>query len=444
MTAQRVPEAFVAWLWAHRQIVSPFPLQDGRLVRVIYPGRRAGSWGPDFHGALLDLDGRIERGDVEVHVRPRDWHVHGHGADPAYANTILHVFFTSEAAFPAVRTDGVTVPGVALETALVEPLDALLARFELHLASPEPLSCRTPEEAAAVLERAGMARFAAKAARFEADFSVVDPPQALWTGLFEALGYSANVRPFRRLADRVPHADASTAATVGRRQLTAILLGEAGLLPHQRGSFALDDYADELERCWQACNRYGPIAPLEWRIVGVRPGNGPVRRVVAAAALLAEERDAPLHTRVLGALAELPPERAPAALRSFVQCRGDEYWQSHTDLGRALRRPAALVGPDRAADIVVNVLLPWAAALGARAEEPALTAAAEAVYRKHPRLGSNEITRHMANQVVGPAARSVIRTACLQQGLIHIYRGWCDARDCAACPAGPPRGGVGG
>ena len=141
------------------------------------------------------------------------------------------------------------------------------------------MPCRTPEEATAVLERAGMARFAAKAARFEADFTCVDPPQALWTALFEALGYSANVRPFRRLADRVPLAEARAAAGRGPAALTALLLGEAGLLPHQRGRFALDDYGEGLEQLWWATDRYGPIAPLEWRLVGVRPGNGPIRRI---------------------------------------------------------------------------------------------------------------------------------------------------------------------
>ena len=441
MTGPRVPEAFVAWLWEHRHARGPLITQDGRAVQVVYPGRRTGSWGPDFHGALLAFDSTLVRGDVEVHVHARDWHVHGHGSDPAYSNTVLHVVMAPEAALPAVRADGIVVPTLALEHALTEPLDSYLARFQSAQRLPEPISCRAPDEAAAVLERAGMARFAAKAARFEGDFTCVDPPQALWTGVFEALGYSANVRPFRRLADRVPLVEARAAAAAGPLDLLSLLLGEAGLLPHQRGRFAFDDYGEEIERRWRASDRYGPIAPLGWRIVGVRPGNGPVRRVAAAATLLATEPGSPLHTSVLGVLAELPPERAPAGLRSLVLCPGDDYWHVHGDVGRPLRRPCSLIGPERASDIVVNVLLPWAAAVGHSLDDDAIVSAAEAAYRGHPPLASNEITRHMARQIVGNAARSAIRTACTQQGLIHIYRGWCDARDCAACPAGPPRGG---
>jgi hypothetical protein len=436
LSAERLPESFVAWIWEQRKTAGPLMAHDGRHVQVIYPGRRSGSWGPDFHGALLAFDGAIVRGDVEVHVHARDWHVHGHGSDPAYGGTVLHVVLAAEAALPAVRQDGVTIPTLALAPALAAPVERLLAEMTLPPAEVEP--CRDPNEAAAVLERAGMARFGAKAARFEGDFTAIDPPQALWTGVFEALGYSANVQPFRRLSDRVPLAEARSAATEGPLAVAALLLGEAGLLPHQRGTFAFDPYAQELEKCWWATDRYGPIAPLGWRIVGVRPGNGPVRRVAAAATLLAGDREIPLHQRVLAALGELPPERAPAALRAMIRCPGDAYWHEHGDFGRPLRRPANLIGADRAADVVVNVLLPWAAAVGRSRGEAALASSAEAVFRVHPRLAANEITRHMASQIAGPNARSVVKTACHQQGLIHVYRGWCDARDCARCPAGPP------
>ena len=116
---------------------------------------------------------------------------------------MLHVVFAPESAAPTIRGDGVPIATVALRPLLAAPLEELLEEWEAGTGASDPLPCRTPAEAKAVLERAGMARFAAKAARFEADFTCVDPPQALWTALFEALGYSANVRPFRRLADRV-------------------------------------------------------------------------------------------------------------------------------------------------------------------------------------------------------------------------------------------------
>jgi hypothetical protein len=58
---------------------------DGEQFQVIYPGRRSGTDGPDFRGAILaDAAGRVRTGDVELHLRSRDWITHGHRADPTY------------------------------------------------------------------------------------------------------------------------------------------------------------------------------------------------------------------------------------------------------------------------------------------------------------------------------------------------------------------------
>lgn len=437
----RVPEAFVAWLWQERKLGLHLRTTDGRPLQVVYPGRRVGSWGPDFQGALLVLAGQVLRGDVEVHPRSRDWHVHGHGSDSAYGATVLHVVFDDEAAFPAARPDGALLATVALRPLLGEPVAVALARWRaVPPTPPEPRACLTPEEAGALLDRAGLERFRGKAARFEADLMVVDPEQALWAGLLETLGYVGNVRPFRQLADRLPAAEArALAAEGGPLAVQAILFGEGGLLPAQRGRYPLDGHTEAVEGAWRATGRRGPVQALGWSWRGCRPGNTPVRRLAAAAAGVAEGRWPPGEATVV-ILHELPPERAGGALRQLLCCAGDPYWRVHADFGRPLRRPAALVGPERAADAVVNALLPWSAAVGRHRGNPHLEEAAEAVYRLHPPLAQNQITRHMARQILGRAGPAAIRTACEQQGLLAIYRGWCDARDCGACPAGggPP------
>ncbi len=64
----------------------------GGVIRVISPGRWNHGPGPDFRDAqILDADGRARRGDVELHLEPRAWLQHGHAADPAYANLLLHL-----------------------------------------------------------------------------------------------------------------------------------------------------------------------------------------------------------------------------------------------------------------------------------------------------------------------------------------------------------------
>lgn len=435
----RVPEAFVAWLWEQHCGKRILWTTAGERLQVIYPGRRGGSWGPDFRGALLCIGATVVRGDVEIHVRARDWRLHGHDADPAYGATVLHVVFHAESGRPARRIDGAVLPTVALAPFAGPDVSGLLAQWRAAGATPpNPQPCLSVEEAALLLDRAGMDRFDAKVARFEADLTCVDPRQALWAGTLETLGYARNAGPFRQLADRVPLLEAQASAH-DSIQLVALLLGESGLLPCQRGRLALDGYTDAVQLAWRATGRRGPGHPLGWTWVGSRPGNGPVRRVAAAAALLADPAAQPLDAGVLAVLAELPGSRVAAALRTLLLRSGQQYWPEHGDLGRPLRRASALLGPDRAADAVVNALLPWAAAVARRDGNRVLEKATRAAYRAHPPLSHNQITRHMARQIIGVAGRSVVTTACRQQGLIHIYRGWCDARDCAACPAGGGR-----
>lgn len=433
--SQPLPEAFVAWLWERRRYHTPLTTTDGRSLQVIYPGRRFGAWGPDFHGALLAMDGDIVRGDVEVHVRARDWHVHGHASDPAYVSTVLHVVFQREPTFPCLRADGAEVPTCALAPSLDTSLQALIAEWRGAPGAALVVDpCCTSEEAARLLDEAGLARFRGKVARFEGDLACVDASQALWRGLLECLGYASNVGPFRELADRVPAAEARALAARGPDLLVATLFGRSGLLSSQRGLLPLDHYSQRLEGVWGALEDRDGGQPLGWTWKGCRPGNGPPRRTAAAAAL--GEVIGSVGEVVILTLGELPPRSAGLGLGAMLMRPGDAYWQAHGDFGRPLRRPMRVLGPGRAADAVVNVLLPWAAATAERSGDRAGVAAAEAAYVAHPPLAPNQITRHMARQVAGGAADRVVTTAARQQGLIALYRGWCDARDCATCPAG--------
>jgi hypothetical protein len=443
-----IPEAFVAWLWKERHFQLGLQTTDGRSLRVIYPGWAWGSWGPDFRAALLDLDGRLVRGDVEIHVHARDWDRHGHERDLAYGNVVLHVVYEDEAGAPARRSDGAAIPTISLKRALDEPADELLERWSrsrsavtgLAFQGEGPRACLDPEQAAIVLDHAGMERFRAKARRFEGDLSCVDPGQALWTGVLEALGYSRNSAPFRRLADLVTLVEAQEAGRSGGSDgLTALLFARARLLTARRPTTCADGYAERLrDQAHQSgLQPYEDARPaLGWEWAGVRPVNMPTRRVAAAAALIAEAPCWPRAKQIFGTLLNEPPRRAATTLRRLFSRVGDDYWQAHADFGRPLRRPAAVLGPQRAGDIVVNVVLPWAVALAHTWEREDLVRATEACFRAHPPVGSNAVTRHMARQILGTDGRRLLTTACRQQGLLHVYRTWCDARDCLHCAAG--------
>ena len=72
--------------------------------------------------------------------------------------------------------------------------------------------------------------------------------------------------------------------------------------------------------------------------------------------------------------------------------------------------------------MVVDVLLPAAAALAQLGCEPSALEAIRALYVCHPRLPSNEITREMLRQFFGAdrPSTALVNSACRQQGLIQF------------------------
>ncbi|MFQ6019394.1 MAG: hypothetical protein ACE5KW_01405, partial [Dehalococcoidia bacterium] len=210
--------------------------------------------------------------------------------------------------------------------------------------------------------------------------------EVLYGRLLEALGYSENRQPFLTLAHRLPW-----------RALRAPLL----VLPQQAR-------AGEAERRLSAASR-----GLPWRTRGLRPGNGPRLRLAAAARLAARYAGPGLLAGLMEAVA-LADRGGPSALgRALVVREGGH----------------ALLGPGRAGEIAVNVVLPLAVALG----DASLAEAAQALYRRWPRSSPFSVTRHL-DQALSTEDRDGVRIdARRQQGMLLLYRNYCTQGGCGRC-----------
>lgn len=237
----------------------------GLEVEVVYRGRWSGGFGPDFKGAMLRVGPELLKGDVELHLRSGDWNLHGHHTDRRYNEVILQVVLEDNA--PGAATEqGRVLPVLALLPLFRESGLTLLKTLEAarqsgtrlgSLSESEGPCCdRVAEHHAelsqvlAKIQRLGEQRFEEKAVRFEMacaadpDGDDVAAAQELWAGLLEALGYSQNKGPFRKLAAVLPlsfvvELDRETRLrreSAEERLLTleTVLLGAAGLLPSQR------------------------------------------------------------------------------------------------------------------------------------------------------------------------------------------------------------------
>jgi hypothetical protein len=306
------------------------------------------------------------------------------------------------------------------------------------------------------VDAAGDARLHGKAARMEANLEVSGSmDEVFYRGMMDALGYSANREPMKELVDALPLSQLLLLPLTrdeGERStlLEAVLLGAAGLLPSQRPDLTASDwlssaYSEEVEALWEA-NRAvlgiedGKPAARGWATERVRPANAPQRRLAAAARLLAKYLWA--YEGMLGPFIEATETLEPAQLAkewtAMLKVPADGYWGTHSDFGRGLAGLAseeiALVGESRAADMVVNILMPALLAHADTKGRMGLHEKVEEVYAVYPKLSENRITKAMTEEVFGPRKRNAVKGARRQQGLIHLYRLYCEARRCHDCP----------
>ncbi len=468
---KEITEAHLAAIWNEQ---SPLrgPMWDcaGQPVAVVYRGRWSAGSGPDFSGAMLTLGeggARLLRGDVEMHLRCADWYAHGHDTDPRYNGVALHVVLWPLGAKPVTRADGVSVPTLVLADYITLPAPQLLDQIaplmpNLGTLSEEPCWQRTQhwpiERLIGHIEAAGDARMEEKTARMEADLDVYGSlDEVLYRGLLDALGYSSNREPMRALATALPLSTLTSLPYSGSLSeratlLEAVLLGAASLLPSQRPDltahdWVTSDYIEDIERLWQAnapilSHSLHKSAIEGWQWDRTRPANSPPRRLAAMSRLLARYAWTRGGSGLSGSFLDIMDTFSPTELAKewtgMLALPGDGYWASHSDFGRPLaglnKEEVALIGSSRAADMLVNILLPLSLAYADTHGKPHLRTKAQALYATFPRLAENKITKAMADEAFGPRKRSAAKTARHQQGLLHLYRLYCEARRCYECP----------
>jgi len=433
------PERLLQAVWQHQRLCRDRLLTaDQRPVRVLHPGFASAEGGPDFRGAVIQIgDDAPRSGDVEVDLRASGWHAHGHDRNPNFRNVILHVVWDE----PKRTENGPAV------LALRDALDAPLAELGLWLETESPRAL--PEslrgqcsptmrelkgsQTTELLHAAARVRFQAKAAQFRARARHAGWEQALWEGLFRALGYKHNVWPMQNLAEsRLCWSRDGDSAFV----LQARLLGIGGLLPAElfRAQKGVDSYLRRVwDRWWRERGEFGDcILPRAvWQFHGLRPANHPQRRLALAAHWLAS---ANLIAKLENWCATHVADGAlPGSLLEILQVEHDEFWSWHWTFQSArLEKPRPLLGTARITDLAVNVVLPWLWIRAAEGRSEKFQEVIEHRYFAWPRAGDNSVLKLARQRLLGGPPGNPLPNAAAQQGLMQIVRDFCE-RSNAVC-----------
>lgn len=406
-------------------------------MRVLHPGFWNHEAGPDFRGAVVQFGQDEPRsGDIEVDLISRNWQVHQHDRNPAFSNVILHVVWDSAA------RGSCPSPTIALEPFLDMPLaemqtwavsgDAENWPETLRGACCAPLGQLSAAQTGELLQQAALVRFQRKAGELENRARHAGWEQALWEGIFRALGYKQNVWPMQRVAELLPEL---TGGADSARALQARLLGVSGFLP--AADARPDDYLRLLwEHWWRESDRFRAVQlPKKlWRLNGLRPANQPQRRLALASHwLISGDFLAKLEDWFTGS----PP--AASLARSLLDCLQpplDEFWSWHWSFGSPrLPKPQPLLGESRATDLAINVIIPWFWTRARAGKNDQLARLAQERYLLWPEAQDNALLRLARHRLLGDQSAKRLKTAASQQGLLQILHDFCDQTDalCTDC-----------
>jgi hypothetical protein len=434
------PERLLQSVWHHQRLRrDQLQTIDGRPVRVLHPGFWNHEAGPDFRGAVVQIGQEEARsGDVEIDWERRNWQAHHHQGNPAFANVILHVVWSDGSGGP------LPLPTLALEKFLDTPFsemqhwagtDAAAAWPEdLRGACSAPLRQLTPEQSGGLLQQASLVRFQRKALELEIRARQAGWEQALWEGLFRALGYKQNIWPMQRVAELLPRLlESGQPALVWQ----ARLFGVSGFLGENHEKGRQHEYVRVLwDYWWRDRQKFqdSVLPKALWRLNGLRPANQPQRRLALAAHWLAAKNFLP---RLEEWFTNAPAKTLlPISLLACLLPEPDAYWSWHWSFqSPRLVKAQPLLGEPRATDLAVNVILPWFWTRARAGRNTRLTQLAEERFLAWPPAQDNSLLRLARQRLLGRRTPGGANSAARQQGLLQILRDFCNHSNavCADC-----------
>ncbi len=428
-------EKFLYHIWDAGHLLTPLKTASGKNVQVGYQGQFNTARGPDFRNAIINLDGEILRGDVEIHLNSYDWTAHEHHEDVYYNNVVLHVVMNAGQHKVTVKENGEAIEILELQSQLSDEIRKLLETPEAPSTKErgtycELLSAVDNDTLVSILQAWGMKRFRKKAQRFNAMLMLSDFDQVLYEGMMEALGYDKNKHNMLNLAQAIPLSDIRGWKKEGLSalELVAILSCGSGLLD-RCGKHLGDELRELLFDAYERQPYYAQSLQIDWQLFRIRPLSHPLFRIFAMASLV--------HKTAEQGLMDYFRERVLAGKtdgKKVFQVFAGIFSDSALPGAEKMPRPGkGLIG-----NIYVNIFLPICFMY---CEKHADAETGERVihyYTEFSGLQENHVTRFMSRYLSPAHMQAVNGKTVLQQGLMEIFHRYCNYHLCAECQAAKP------
>lgn len=415
-------EQLLHYLWKYRLYrPSGLTTTQGDTLEIIDPGLENTDAGPDFFNAKIRINGTVWAGSVEIHQKASDWLAHGHSADKAYGNVILHVVETDDGT--VFRQNGEAIPQLVLPIPeqVIDNMEWLLTR-DSSVACLERLPAIAP-----VFRLQWMDALLAERLERKTDDILrwLDLYQKDWNEVFYILlcrnfGFGVNSDAFERLARSLP-LKCILKQRPSTSQVEALFLGQAGLLNDSTGN--RHHYYRLLQQEYSFLRKkYGlePLEPHIFRNLRLRPDATPHIKLVELAAIWI--RHDTLFSSVLSA-------RTPRELKDFFRVPASAFWDTHYNFLRPSPHRKKQLGENALNMLLINTVVPLMFAYGLYHRMDEHKARALRLLASIP-PEQNSIISLFSQVGMKP------RNAGDTQALIQLKRNYCEKKKCLYCRLG--------
>ncbi|CUS99683.1 DUF2851 family protein [Candidatus Chrysopegis kryptomonas] len=477
MRRKNIDEISLYSIWLSHAGKLKLKTKNSDEIEILDTGEVNTTDGADFTDAKVKINGKIYRGDVEIHIKASDWKNHKHHLDERYNTVILHVVLHDDTGDGFVQT----VSGRKVLTAEIESDEILHGRITKN----DKIKCYgvnkivSVEEKLKWIKNLGLTRLFFKARNLserlseiidENFFLISDSPkdyfptyqsyslyqlshrfvwdQLLYEKVMEALGYSKNKLPFQKLAQNLTLkfiSEHSFAHSYEKQilRIQALLFGVAGFIDHYSGK-KLDAetklFIDELKKEWMNVRGYYHREVLhhsEWHFSSVRPANSPAFKLGGASVLIwrmiHEDFYAQLNEIIISNLDVFEKVKR---LENLFRVKSEGYWETHYNFGKSRGvKTDYMVGISKAREIVVNAVLPVMMTFSRIFKNRELEKKVIEIYKNFPNLSANWITAKLEDELFFGRVK-LSSSGLTHQGGIHLFKFYCSNSLCNACAIG--------
>ena len=409
-------EKLLHFIWQY-QIFNSIALTTTQFDRltILNPGKWNHNQGPDFGMARILINGEQWIGNIELHVRSSDWHLHHHDQDPNYKNVILHVVWQHD-------LDNNFIPVLELESRVPS---LLLSKYQTWSLQNSFISCSGSTGSLDMQIVYPFLKWLNAKRQTQRSKEVMilveslsgDWEEAFWRQLARSFGHKVNADSFERMAENLPY-KILLRHQHNLKQLEALIFGQAGLLHSGTG----DVYADELYKEFIFLRRKYKLRrnvfPLYF--LRMRPINFPTIRLAQLASLIHH------HPDLLRTIKDLEDQQS---IKKLLRISAGAYWNTHFRFGEETSFQLKNIGIGLIEKIMINTIIPFVRAYQSkRGKQQQLQYLDE--WTSEMKSEYNSIVTGFSN--IGMAPRNMEDS----QGLLELKKSYCDQLKCLDCAIG--------